>query len=130
MRTTERPKRRLWRLRPDGFRELRMSCLLNRKACAEFLGVSVRTVRYWDAGRYQPPWSAVRLLRLVRCGELGGLNDAWEGFRLLRGVLYTPDGRGFPVEALRCWWLTVEQARFWREAYDRRKQVRDPSRHR
>ena len=95
-------RRRCWRVRPDGFRELRMACLLSRKACAAYLGVSLRTVRYWDAGRHQVPWPVVRLLRLLRCGELGGLDPAWEGFRLLRGVLYTPDGRGFPVEALRC----------------------------
>src|SRR5699024_8820348 len=99
-------------------------CLLSRKACAAYLGVSLRTVRYWDAGRHQVPWPVVRLLRLLRCGELGGLDPAWEGFRLLRGVLYTPDGRGFPVEALRCWWRTVEQARFWRDDYDHRARAR------
>lgn len=106
------------------FRELRMACLLSRKACADYLGVSLRTVRYWDAGRHRVPWAVVRLLRLLRCGDLGGVDDAWQGFRLLRGVLYTPDGRGFPVDALRCWWQMVEQARFWRDAYDQRERAR------
>lgn len=101
-----------------------MACLLSRKACADYLGVSMRTVRYWDAGRYRVPWAVVRLLRLLRCGDLGSVDAAWKGFRLLRGVLYTPDGRGFPVDALRCWWRVVEQARFWCEDYDRKARVR------
>ena len=40
-----------WHISADGFRELRHSCFLSRQACADFLGVSVRTVRHWDAGR-------------------------------------------------------------------------------
>ena len=41
---------RPWYISPDGFRELRHSCFLSRKACAEYLGVSLRTVRYWNDG--------------------------------------------------------------------------------
>jgi DNA-binding XRE family transcriptional regulator len=41
---------------------LRLSCLLNRTACAALLGVSVKTVRNWDRGRHRVPWSAVKLL--------------------------------------------------------------------
>jgi hypothetical protein len=95
-----------------------MGCLLSRKACAEYLGVCLRTVRYWDAGRCRVPWSAVRLLRFVRQGDLGALSDRWAGFYLTGGRLFTPDGRGFTADALRLWWSTVEQARLWRDAYD------------
>lgn len=101
-----------------------MACLLSRKACAAYLGVSLRTVRYWDAGRHQVPWAVVRLLRFVRLGDLGALEPAWAGFVLNRRGLFSPDGRCFPVDALRCWWQVVEQARFWREDYDRKAQVR------
>lgn len=80
--------------------------------------MSVRTIRHWDAGRNRVPWSVVRLLRLVRAGELGGLDDAWDGWTLNRHGLRSPCGRVFPVQAMRLWWLTVEQARFWREGYD------------
>jgi hypothetical protein len=103
---------------PEAFRELRHTCLLSRRRAAEYLGVSVRTIRHWDAGRNRVPWSVVRLLRLVRAGELGGLDDAWEGWTLSRHGLRSPCGRVFPVQAMRLWWLTVEQARFWREGYD------------
>lgn len=101
-----------------------MACLLSRKACAAYLGVSLRTVRYWDAGRHQVPWAVVRLLRFVRLGDLGALEPAWAGFVLNRRGLFSPDGRCFPVDALRCWWQVVEQARFWREDYDRKAQAR------
>lgn len=58
-----RKRRRLWYISPEGFRELRHSCLLSRQRAADYLGVSVRTIRHWDAGRNRVPWSAVRLLR-------------------------------------------------------------------
>ena len=92
---------------------------MNRKACAEFLGVSVRTVRYWDAGRCRVPWSAVRLLRLARLGGFGALNDNWAGWTINRNGLWSPDGKHYPEPAMRRWWITCEQARFWRETYDR-----------
>lgn len=46
--TKNRPRRCCWRLSPDGFRELRMACLLSRKACASYLGISLQTVHHWD----------------------------------------------------------------------------------
>lgn len=123
MRTKQMTKRRCWCVPPDGFRELRMACLLSRKDCAAYLGVSLRTVRYWDAGRYRVPWAVVRLLRYKLQGDLGALEPAWAGFVLDRRGLFTPDGRCFPPEALEAWWLTVEQARFWREDYDRKSRA-------
>jgi hypothetical protein len=100
-------------------RELRLSCLLSRQGCATLLGVSLRTVRYWDAGRSRVPWSAVRLLRIIRLGDLGALDDTWAGWSINRNGLWSPDGRQFRTEWMQRWWITLEQARFWREAYDR-----------
>ena len=65
-------RRKLWRVSDAEFRDLRLGCLLSQRACAEFLGVAVRTVRAWDRGRVRVPWAVVRLLRLLRCGELDG----------------------------------------------------------
>jgi hypothetical protein len=115
----KRRRVRLWYVSPDEFRELRHSCFLSRKACAEFLGVSLRTVRYWDAGRCRVPWSAVRLLRLTRLGDLGAMHDSWAGWIINRNGLFSPDGKHYPERFMRRWWLTCEQARFFREAYDR-----------
>lgn len=35
----------------------------------------------------------------------------------------TPDGRGFPVDALHCWWQVVGQAAFWRGDHTARRKV-------
>ena len=110
---------RTWYVSAEGFRELRHSCLLSRQRCADYLGVSLRTVRYWEAGRNRVPWSVVRLLRLLRCGDLGGLEDGWAGWTINRHGLWSPDGRQFRPEAMRQWWITCQQARFWRQDYDR-----------
>lgn len=102
-RGARRPRRRVWLVSPGGFRELRHACLLNRKACAAFLGVCERTVRHWDAGRNRVPWSAVRRLRLLRCGDLGALHDDWAGWALTpRGELVSMNGYRFEP-----WWLAL-----------------------
>lgn len=118
MRKQRRQQKRCWYLPPDGFRELRLSCLMSQRATAAYLGVSLRTIQHWDAGRHKVPWSTVRLLRLCRQGDLGAVDDHWKGFRIVRDALVTPDGRCFTVDALRLWWSTAGQARLWREAYD------------
>ncbi|KAA0068959.1 VC1465 family Xer recombination activation factor [Rhodanobacter sp. T12-5] len=115
----KKARRRLWLISPEGFRELRHGCLLSRKACAAYLGVCVRTVRHWDAGRCRVPWSAVRLLRLRRAGELGGLLDGWEGWTIRRDRLVSPDGRAYRERDMRHLWLTLTQAALFREGYDR-----------
>jgi DNA-binding transcriptional regulator YiaG len=113
-------RRRVWRLSPEGFRELRHSCFLTPEACAKFLGVSLRTVHYWDAGRCRVPWAVVRLLRFVRLGDLGALDEAWSGWTVNRNGLWSPDGKRYHQGTMRHWWITCEQARWWREDYDRR----------
>jgi hypothetical protein len=90
---------------------------LSRKACAEYLGVSLRTVRHWDAGRNRVPWSAVRLLRLMRNGDLGALLPAWSGWVLNRNGLVSPDGKVYTEHNMRHWWWTCEQAFFWRQRH-------------
>lgn len=81
--------------------------------------MSVRTVRYWDAGQCRVPWSVVRLLRIVRLGDLGALDDRWDGWTLNRNGLWAPDGHRFDEHWMRRWWLVSEQARLFRMAYDR-----------
>jgi hypothetical protein len=95
---------------------------MSRERCAQFLGVSLRTVRYWDAGRSRVPWSAVRLLRLLRGGDLGGLHDAWTGWYLnpRTAELVSPNGYSFQPGQMAAWPLICEQARFWRRGYDHR----------
>ena len=77
-------------------------------------------MRYWDAGRCRVPWAVVRLLRFLRLGDLGALDEAWCGWTLNRNGLWSPDGKRYDQSAMRHWWITCEQARWWREDYDRR----------
>lgn len=75
----------------------------------------MRTVYHWEAGRCRIPFSAVRLLRFVRLGDLGALCDDWAGWTLNRLGLHDPAGRTYRLDAMRAWWITCEQAQFWRE---------------
>ena len=94
-----------------------MSLCLGQQACADLLGVSRRTVRYWDRGRSRVPWSAVRLLRVLRGGELPA--PGWDGWTVRPGVLVTPAGVEFRASDFTWWALTCLQARSWQRAFDR-----------
>jgi hypothetical protein len=94
-----------------------MSLALGQQACADLLGVSRRTVRYWDAGRSRVPWSAVRLLRILRAGELP--SDHWPGWRVQGDQLITPAGVAFRSGEFTWWALTCLQARSWQRSFDR-----------
>jgi hypothetical protein len=59
----------------------------------------------------------VRLLRLLRLGDLGALCDDWAGWTLNRLGLHDPAGRTYRLDAMRAWWITAEQARFWRQGH-------------
>jgi DNA-binding transcriptional regulator YiaG len=107
-----RPKR--WWLDAAEFRELRRSCLLSQRACAEFLGIAQGTVRNWDRGRSRVPKVVIRLLRLRRNGELGDLEPAWEGWLLRGDRLISPEGREFRPQHMSYWANTVAMAELWR----------------
>lgn len=116
-------RRRVWHLSSDGFRELRLSLALSQPACAQLLGVCLRTVRHWDCGRNRVPWSAVRLLRILRGGELPA--TGFEGWTVRDGGrLVTPAGVEFRVHEFAWWALTCLQARSWQRSWDRRASVR------
>lgn len=108
------PRRRVWNLPPDGFRELRRSCLLGRKTCADLLGCSLSAVRAWDRGTHRVPWSAVKLLRLYRQGDLGALRHEWRGWTLNRNGLVSPEGLVYARSDLGWWSLTCRQAEAFR----------------
>lgn len=95
-----------------------MGLLLSQQACADLLGVSRRTVRYWDRGRSRVPWSAVRLMRLLRGGEVPA--SGFDGWRVLNGGrLVTPAGIEFCTAEFEWWALTCLQARSWQRRFDR-----------
>lgn len=115
----KKARRRVWHVSPTGFRELRLSLFLSQQAVADALGVCLRTVRHWDSGRNRVPWSAVRLLRLLRGGDLGELSPVWAGWRILGDALVTPAGVPFQASQFTWWALTCLQARSWQRAFQR-----------
>lgn len=50
----------------DEIKDIRLSTGMTQVVFAEFMGVSVKTVEAWEAGRNQPIGSACRLLALTR----------------------------------------------------------------
>ena len=103
----------------SGFKGLLHSCFLSLQRCADYLGVTLRTVQHWISGTRRVPWSVVRLLRLHRCGELGAQLDRWEGWYIREDAIYSPAGKPFRFELLDLFSLTIERARFWQLDYDR-----------
>ena len=51
---------------PDEIREIRKSTGLTQVLFAKYMGVSVKTVESWEAGRNHPVGAACRLLTLTR----------------------------------------------------------------
>jgi hypothetical protein len=111
---------KVWHISPDGFRELRRSCLLSRQACARVLGCSPWTVRAWDRGQNRVPWVVVKLLRLLRLGELGALLPEWRGWAVSRDGLVSPEGYTYRLADLNWWGLTCREAEAWRQDRERR----------
>lgn len=85
---------------------------------AKFLQVSRRTVQLWCSGRVRVPHAAYKLLRLQLRYELPG--EAWEGWTLTAGRLYTPEGRELNPRDFSWWSLLVRKAAMFQILYDQR----------
>lgn len=94
------------------FREARLQCALNLEACADLLQVSERTVRNWESGSARIPYTAYKLMRLLRGGKV--LGPEWRDYFIRGAELVTPEGRRFHVGDLAWWSLVVLQAQQWR----------------
>jgi transcriptional regulator with XRE-family HTH domain len=93
---------------------------LTVQACADLLRVSVRTVSNWEAARSQIPYTAYKLMRVLRGTKL--LGPTWSGFQIRGGVLITPEGRELRSTDLAWWSLLVLQAQEFR---NERARLRD-----
>lgn len=81
------------RITPEELRTTYRLGRLSREAARQLVGVDKRTWQRWEAGKARIPHAAFALLKVVAKGELpGGAGPDWEGFRFIRGLLYTPDG--------------------------------------
>ncbi|OOW80187.1 hypothetical protein Xvtw_19890 [Xanthomonas campestris pv. vitiswoodrowii] len=91
---------------------------LTVKACAKLLRVSVRTIANWEAGRSQIPYTAYKLMRVLRGGKL--LGPAWSGFLVRGDVLVTPEGRQLRSADMAWWSFLFLQAQEFRNERARR----------
>jgi hypothetical protein len=95
----------------DRFRQLRIS-VASQVDAATLLGVSLRTLRNWETRRRRVPYSAYRLLRILRNGELP--DAAWRGWRVWGDTLWTPEGKALRASEAAWWSLLVRMARAFR----------------
>jgi len=84
---------------------------------AQTLHVTPRTVRYWFSGQSAVPYSAYKLVRIMRWFELP--QKGFEGWCMHSGKLWTPEGHPIGPEDGSWWSLLVRQARCFRTLYQR-----------
>lgn len=89
---------------------------------AKFLQVTPRTVQLWISGRVRIPYAAYKLLRLQLRYELPG--EAWAGWSISAGRLYTPEGHELDPRGFTWWSLLVRQASSFRVVYEKNVQMR------
>lgn len=82
---------------------------------ARFLQVTPRTVHAWISGRVRIPFAAYKLLRVQLHYELPG--DAWNGWCLSAGRLYTPEGHELRPHDFTWWGLLVRKAAMFSTLY-------------
>jgi len=84
---------------------------------ANFLQVTPRTVQLWVSGRVRIPYSAYKLLRVLLHYELPG--EAWAGWTLSAGRLYTPEGHELDPRGFTWWSLLCRKAEMFSPLYAR-----------
>jgi DNA-binding transcriptional regulator YiaG len=89
---------------------------------AKLLQVTSRTVHNWFSGRVRVPYSAVKVLRLMKHMDMPA--PGWDGWTFHSGKLWSPEGRSFVATDGSWWSLLVRQARCFREAYAQACQLR------
>ena len=103
---------------PERFREARKRLRWTPEQAGDFLWVSGRTIRNWEAGRGRIPYAAFRLLRL-RSGHAVSATG-WDGWQFAAsGGLVSPSGRVFHSYQLEQIERVFAQAELWRGAHGR-----------
>ncbi|WP_382157891.1 VC1465 family Xer recombination activation factor [Hydrogenophaga sp. ANAO-22] len=89
---------------------------------ARFLQVTTRTVYAWISGRARIPYAAYKLLRLQLHYELPG--DAWKGWSISAGRLYTPENFELHPRDFYWWGLLARKAAMFNELYKANNELR------
>lgn len=122
------------RILGERFRVARHACWLTIPQAAKILHVTERTVRNWEAGTARPPYSAYKLMRILRGCDLpngcGLLSNAWAGWSFQRDLLVSPEGRTFKGTDSAWWSLLVQRAKLSSTLNAKLKQAEQQNAHR
>ncbi|HEX3912698.1 MAG TPA: DUF3653 domain-containing protein [Steroidobacteraceae bacterium] len=73
---------------------------MSAQLIAELTGVSLKTAQRWKNQGFLPPTST-KLLELKLNQDLGELASAWAGFRIDKGLIWTPENASLTPGELR-----------------------------
>ena len=88
---------------------------------ANLLHVTPRTLHNWNSGRYDIPYAAFKLLRVLMRYELP--HDDWAGWHFSGGKLWTPEGYSIAPHESSWWSLLVRRAQMFSSMYARCHQL-------
>jgi hypothetical protein len=88
---------------------------------ANLLHVTPRTLHNWNSGRYDIPYAAFKLLRVLMRYELP--HDDWAGWHFSGGKLWTPEGYSIAPHESSWWSLLVRRAQMFSSLYARCHQL-------
>ena len=88
---------------------------------AKLLHVTPRTLHNWNSGRYDIPYAAFKLLRVLMRYELP--HDDWAGWHFSGGKLWTPEGYSIAPHESSWWSLLVRRAQMFSSMYARCNQL-------
>lgn len=90
---------------------------------AKLLHVTPRTLHNWNSGRYDIPYAAVKLLRVLLRYELP--HEDWRGWHFSAGKLYTPEGYSIAPHESGWWSLLVQRSKSFGTLYARCQALED-----
>lgn len=93
---------------------------------AKLLHVTPRTLHNWISGRYDIPYAAFKLLRVLLRYELP--HPKWEGWHFHGGKLYTPEGYSIAAHESSWWSLLLRRAEMFSTVYAQLNQARGAGR--
>ena len=104
------------------FRDFRWTANLSVADAAQLLRVSERTIHNWESAQTRIPYTAYKLLRIVRGGQFA--HPAWRGWFVRGDTLWSPENHGFRPSDSSWWSLLIRQAHQFRCMV--REQARTP----
>lgn len=104
------------------FRSMYRNIGLSRVEAGKLLHVTERTLRNWETGHHEIPYTAYKLLRILSGAELPA--PGWDGWHMHSGKLWSPEGHGFDPQDSNWWSLLCRRAGLFNELYRKNGELR------